>query len=102
MSAVPAERSREPGGVEVAAAYAHCARIARTHYENFTIGSWLVPRRLRADLAALYAFARGADDLADEGPDDGRLARLAAWETKLLACARDPGAVDDPVFLALG
>src|SRR5213593_2012345 len=102
MSAVPAERSREPGGVEVAAAYAHCTRIARTHYENFTIGSWLLPRGLRADLAAVYAFARGADDLADEGPDEGRLARLATWETKLLACARDPAVADDPVFLALG
>jgi squalene synthase HpnC len=91
---------------DVAAAYAHCARVARTHYENFTIGSWLLPRRLRRDLAAVYAFARGADDIADEGPregaDDGRLTRLAAWEAKLLACARDPASVDDPVFVALG
>ncbi|TMB44469.1 MAG: squalene synthase HpnC [Deltaproteobacteria bacterium] len=102
MSAVPAERSREPGGVEVAAAYAHCARVARTHYENFTIGSWLLPRRLRQDLAAVYAFARGADDIADEGEATGRLERLQAWEAKLLACARDPGAAGDPVFLALG
>jgi len=83
-------------------AYGHCARIARTHYENFTIGSWLLPRRLRRDLAAVYAFARGADDIADEGPDEGRLARLDAWEARLLACARDPAAADDPVFLALG
>src|SRR5207249_1652137 len=102
MSAVPAERSREPGGVEVAAAYAHCARVARTHYGNFTIGSWLLPRRLRQDLAAVYAFARGADDIADEGEATGRLERLQAWEAKLLACARDPGAAGDPVFLALG
>lgn len=89
-------------GARLAAAYAHCAHVARTHYENFTIGSWLLPRRLRGDLAAVYAFARGADDLADEGPDEGRLDRLAAWETKLLACARDPAEVDDPVFVALG
>jgi phytoene synthase len=86
----------------LAAAYAHCARVARTHYENFTIGSWLLPRRLRADLAAVYAFARGADDLADEGPDGDRLARLAAWEARLVECARDPAAADDPVFVALG
>ena len=86
----------------VAAAYAHCARVARTHYENFTIGSWLLPRRLRLDLAAVYAFARGGDDLADEGPDDGRLARLDAWEERLITCVRDPGGTDDPVFLALG
>ena len=102
MSAVPAERIREPGAVDVAAAYAHCARVARRHYENFTIGSWLLPRRLRQDLAAVYAFARGADDIADEGETTGRLQRLQAWEEKLLACARDPGAAADPVFVALG
>ena len=96
-----------PMGVDrarLAAAYAHCARVARGHYENFTIGSWLLPRRLRHDLAAVYAFARGADDLADEGAQAGvdRLERLAAWEERLLACARDPARADDPVFLALG
>ena len=88
--------------LDVAAAYAHCARIARTHYENFTVGSWLLPRRLRHDLAAVYAFARVADDIADEGADTGRLERLRAWEEKLLACARQPAAADDPVFVALG
>ena len=68
-------------------AYAECGRIARTHYENFPIGSFLLPRRLRRDLAAVYAFARGGDDLADEGDPEGRLARLAAYEERLLACA---------------
>jgi phytoene synthase len=86
----------------LAAAYAHCLRVARGHYENFTIGSWLLPRRLRRDLAAVYAFARGADDIADEGPDAGRLERLGAWEEQLLACAAKPAAARDPVFLALG
>ena len=96
-----------PEGVDsarLAGAYAHCARIARGHYENFTIGSWLLPRRLRHDLAAVYAFARGADDLADEGRTAvlDRLERLAAWEEQLRACARDPASADDPIFLALG
>ena len=88
----------------LAAAYAACARIARTHYENFTIGSWLLPRRLRNDLAAVYAFARGADDLADEGRASGqtRLDRLRDWEERLAACAREPAAAADAVFLALG
>ena len=86
----------------VDAAYAHCARIARSHYENFTVGSWLLPRRLRHDLAAVYAFARGADDLADEGADEGRLARLDDWAARLDGCARDPHSATDPVFLALG
>jgi phytoene synthase len=90
----------DPGRLE--AAYAACRVIARGHYENFTVGSWLLPRRLRDDLAAVYAFARGGDDLADEGPAAGRLERLAAWEARLAACADDPGAADDPVFLALG
>jgi len=84
------------------AAYAECARIARTHYENFPIGSFLLPRRLRRDLAAVYAFARGGDDLADEGDPASRLDHLATFEQKLLACAADPAAADDPVFLALG
>src|SRR5204862_4528211 len=69
--AAPAPEGVDPA--RLAGAYARCARIARGHYENFTIGSWLLPRRLRHDLAAVYAFARGADDLADEGADAGRL-----------------------------
>src|SRR5207247_5420996 len=82
-----------PGGgdpARLAGAYAHCARIARGHYENFTIGSWLLPRRLRHDLAAVYAFARGADDLADEGRAAllDRLESIAAWEERVRACVR--------------
>ena len=84
------------------AAYAECARLARAHYENFPLGSWLLPRRLRRDLAAVYAFARIGDDLADEGPPEGRVERLAAYEAQLLAAAADPTAVRDPVFRALG
>src|SRR2546425_9787676 len=102
MSTVLEEVTQETSPVELAAAYAHCARIAGTHYENFTIGSWLLPRRLRHDLAAGYAFARGADDPADEGSHAGRLERLEAWGAKLLACADDPAPADDSLFLALG
>jgi 15-cis-phytoene synthase len=88
------------GGVE--AAYRHCRRIARAHYENFTVGSWLLPRRERRHLAAIYAFARGADDLADEGtlaPAE-RLRRLDAWERALEECFAGRASV--PVFVALG
>ena len=49
-----------------AAAFGECERIARSHYENFTLGSRLLPRRLRRHIAAIYAFARTADDLADD------------------------------------
>ncbi len=88
----------------LAAAYAECEARARSHYENFPIGSWLLPRRLRRDLAAVYAFARLGDDLADEGdaPASARIAALDVVESKLVACAADPDAAADPVFLALG
>ena len=88
----------------LAAAYAECAALARSHYENFPIGSWLLPRRLRDDLAAVYAFARLGDDVADEGdaPPAVRLEQLAEIDAQLVACAADPTAARDPVFLALG
>jgi phytoene/squalene synthetase len=48
------------------------------HYENFPVASWLLPRRLRAPIEAIYGFARSADDIADEGhlPDAQRLKGL--------------------------
>ncbi len=52
---------------DLAAAYADCERMARDHYENFPVASWLLPRAMRPHVAALYAFARTADDFADEG-----------------------------------
>src|SRR5437667_123696 len=76
-----------PDPAAVAAAFAECERIARGHYENFTLGSHLLPRPLRRHIAAIYAFARTADDLADEEPDPARaLAGLDAWERELEAC----------------
>ena len=60
------------------------------HYENFPVASWLCPPRLRPAIAAIYAFARTADDLADEGdaPTHERLADLAALRADLQAAAR--------------
>ncbi|HEY8518372.1 MAG TPA: squalene synthase HpnC [Candidatus Binatia bacterium] len=86
---------------EVAAAYRACLRIAQTHYENFTVGSLLLPRALRRHIAALYAFARAADDFADEGelPREERLARLDAWEWALEEAYR--GRPTEPIFVAL-
>ena len=59
------------------------------HYENFPVASWLCPPRLRPAVAAIYHFARTADDLADEGdaPPGARLADLAAYRADLEACA---------------
>jgi squalene synthase HpnC len=58
------------------------------HYENFPVASWLCPPRLRRPVAAIYGFARTADDLADEGtaPAPDRLADLAAYRADLDAC----------------
>jgi squalene synthase HpnC len=65
----------------LAAAYDTCLRIARGHYENFPVASWLVPARLRRHVAAVYAFARTADDFADEGgcTERERLRLLDEW-----------------------
>src|SRR5271156_6086408 len=76
-------------------AYAYCARLARSHYENFTIASWLMPRAMRPPMHAIYAYARIADDFADEERDP---AKLDAWEDELdLAYAGKPR---HPVFVA--
>ena len=83
----------------IRAAYAECRRIARRHYENFPTASLLVPRDRRNALAAIYAFARYADDLADEPGVEGRLEKLAEWRAKLADCCA--GKVDHPVFIAL-
>jgi squalene synthase HpnC len=68
----------------LAADLAACRALARSHYENFPLGSLLLPRRTRGALAAIYAVVRIADDLADEGPG-GAAARdaLSAWERDL-------------------
>jgi squalene synthase HpnC len=86
-------------------AYAECERLARDHYENFPVASWLLPPDMRPHVAALYAFARTADDFADEGsrsPNE-RLRLLDDWEKRLHASAwAEDWASDDPIFLALG
>ena len=72
------------------------------HYENFPVASILLPRRLVPAVEAIYAFARSADDLADEGDAEPaeRLAALGAYETALDAIERgQPPA--DPVFARL-
>src|SRR3982751_4771060 len=70
---------------ECAAAYAYCERLAREHYENFPVASRLVPAAMRPHVAAVYAFARRADDFADEPglTDPDRLRLLDAWRAQL-------------------
>jgi phytoene synthase len=93
---------------QVENAYATCRRLARRHYENFPVASYLVPRDKRDALAAIYAFARCADDFADEGGEQGagvptpevRLRQLSDWRQRLGDCYL--GSADHPVFVALG
>ena len=85
-------------------AQAYCRRVTRSHYENFTVASWLLPRRLRAHFYPIYAYCRGADDLADEGhTPDQSLRYLDAWEHQLRACYDPSGSsqITHPVFVAL-
>ncbi len=83
-------------------AYAHCEAIARAHYENFPVGSVLVPKRLRKHFYSVYAYSRGADDIADEGDRtaEERIAALDAWEAMLDQAYN--GSARHPVFVALG
>jgi squalene synthase HpnC len=77
-------------------AYRFCARLARSHYENFTVASWLMPAAMRKHMYAIYAYARMADDFADEDQDPRK---LDEWERQLnLVYAGSPG---HPVFVAL-
>ena len=89
-------------GLTKAQAYHYCMGIAQRHYENFPTASRLIHRKLRPAVAAIYAFARAADDMADEGnvPTAKRLKQIDAWESLLERCEDEE--IDHPVFLALG
>jgi squalene synthase HpnC len=73
-------------------AYAACSALAASHYENFPVASWLLPARMRPHVAAIYAYARRADDIADEGTEaaDARRARLDAWQRRLHQAVAGP------------
>src|SRR5882762_10403462 len=71
----------------LAEAREYCARLARTHYENFSVASWFLPRRLRQHFFNVYAYCRISDDLADEVGDTATsLELLDQWQNELDAC----------------
>lgn len=86
--------------------YAYCEKMAREHYENFPVGSLLIPKARRKHVYSIYAFARTADDFADEGYEDGsitrskRLSDLDDWEQQLDDCYE--GNANHEIFRALG
>ncbi len=79
-------------------AYAACEALARSHYENFPVASRLLPAAMRPHVAAVYAFARIADDIADEGTVAAaeRLERLDAWQRRLHAAVAVEAAAERP------
>lgn len=81
--------------------FRHCERIAAEHYENFPVASRFIPPHQRKHVAAIYSFARIADDFADEPGMTAaeRLELLSQWEKQLLECVG--GSAHDPVFVAL-
>jgi hydroxysqualene synthase len=80
-------------------AYAACEQLARSHYENFPVASRLLPAAMRPHVAAVYAFARVADDLADEGAaaPDARRAQLQTWQEGLHREVRQPSNARPPL-----
>lgn len=87
--------------LSVRQAFEYCEKMASRHYENFPVASLFLPQEKRPHIAAIYAFARAADDFADEGnlqPFE-RLEKLDEWEQKLQDCY--DGKAEHPVFIAL-
>jgi len=83
-----------------AEAQEYCRRLARTHYENFSVASWFLPAPLRQHFFHVYAYCRIADDLGDEvGDPSVALRLLEEWERELNACYQ--GNPRHPVFVAL-
>lgn len=78
----------------------YCERLARSHYENFSVASWFLPVRLRQHFFNVYAYCRISDDLADEVGDPAESLRLLdLWEAELNQCYS--GTPRHPVFVAL-
>ena len=99
-SALPPEYAIPDHAPSEEEAREYCRRLARSHYENFSVASWFLPERLRQHFLNVYAYCRISDDLGDEVGDTVRsLQLLDEWETELNACY--DGNPRHPVFVAL-
>src|SRR5882757_4301160 len=99
-SKLPAEYAIPARAPSEAEAQEYCERLARSHYENFSVASWFLPARLRQDFFNVYAYCRISDDLGDEvGDTAASLQLLDEWEAELNACYK--GHPRHPVFVAL-
>src|ERR1035438_4861428 len=97
---LPAEYAIPEVVPTLADAWAYCQRLARSHYENFSVASWFLPERLRQHFFNVYAYCRISDDLGDEvGDAAASLELLYQWQAELDACY--DGSPKHPVFVAL-
>jgi squalene synthase HpnC len=99
-SRLPAEYAIPPSAPSLEESREYCRRLARTHYENFSVATWFLPKHLRQDFLNVYAYCRISDDLGDEvGDPTAALALLDEWQAELDACYA--GTPRHPVFVAL-
>lgn len=99
-SRLPAEYAIPQSAPSLEESREYCRRLARTHYENFSVATWFLPKKLRQDFLNVYAYCRISDDLGDEVGDAATsLALLDEWQSELDACYS--GAPRHPVFVAL-
>src|SRR6202142_2390936 len=99
-SALPPEYAIPDHAPSEAEARDYCQRLARSHYENFSVASWFLPGQLRQHFYNVYAYCRISDDLGDEvGDAAASLELLDEWQTELDACYE--GNPRHPVFVAL-
>ena len=99
-SRLPAAYAIPASAPSLADAREYCARLARSHYENFSVASWFLPQHLRQHFFNVYAYCRISDDLGDEVGDSATsLELLEQWERQLDACY--DGVPRHPVLVAL-
>jgi squalene synthase HpnC len=102
-SELPPEYAIPEHAPSEAEAREYCRRLARSHYENFSVASWFLPAKLRQHFFNVYAYCRISDDFGDEvGDSAASLQLLDQWENELNACYDgDPTCNRHPVFVAL-
>jgi len=99
-SRLPAEYGIPDSAPSLEESREYCRRLARTHYENFSVATWFLPKKLRQDFLNVYAYCRISDDLSDEvGDAAASLLLLDEWQSQLDACYA--GNPRHPVFVAL-
>jgi squalene synthase HpnC len=99
-SHLPAEYAIPQSAPSLQESQKYCQRLARSHYENFSVATWFLPKQLRQDFLNVYAYCRISDDLGDEvGDPMVSIALLDEWQGQLDACYE--GNPRHPVFVAL-